>query len=81
MARVVIAPAAAADAAEIWAYIAEDNPTAADSLLNRFDTLFQTTAEQALSLKIKDEPNARQSHPCRRSLARPAPARAKSVKK
>jgi toxin ParE1/3/4 len=46
MARIIIAPAAEADAAEIWAYIARDNPAAASRLLGRFDQLFRTLAEQ-----------------------------------
>ena len=29
---------------EIWAYIAEDNPQAANRLLNRFDTMFRNLA-------------------------------------
>jgi toxin ParE1/3/4 len=46
MARIIVAPAAEADAAEIWAYIARDNPTAASRMLGRFDRLFQTLAAQ-----------------------------------
>jgi plasmid stabilization system protein ParE len=41
MARVVRASPAKADAKEIWAYIAQDNPDAADRLLDRFDKLFR----------------------------------------
>ena len=37
-----------ADAAEIWAYIAADNPSAADRLLNYFDRIF---------LKLSAQPN------------------------
>jgi len=46
MPRIVIAPAAKNDAVEIWAYIAEDNPAAADGLLDRFDDMFRTLTEQ-----------------------------------
>ena len=46
MARIVRAPAAESDAVEIWAYIAEDNPAAADGLLDRFDSVFRTLAAQ-----------------------------------
>jgi toxin ParE1/3/4 len=31
---------------EIWAYIAEDNPAAADGLLDRFDAMVRTLAVQ-----------------------------------
>ena len=44
MARIVRASAAKADAGEIWAYIAEENPDAADRLLDRFDKLFRLLA-------------------------------------
>jgi toxin ParE1/3/4 len=46
MARIIVAPAAETDAAEIWAYIARDNPPAASRLLARFDQLFRTLAGQ-----------------------------------
>ena len=46
MARIIRAPAAEADAVEIWAYIAEDNPAAADSLLDRIDAMVRTLATQ-----------------------------------
>lgn len=48
MARIDRASAALADAAEIWAYIAADNPSAADRLLNHFDRTF---------LKLSAQPN------------------------
>jgi toxin ParE1/3/4 len=48
MARIVRAPAAVADAVEIWAYIAADNLSAADRLLNHFDRIF---------LKLSAQPN------------------------
>lgn len=37
MSRVTVAPLAQSDAAQIWAYIAEDDAAAADRLLKRFD--------------------------------------------
>jgi len=46
MARIIQAPAAEADAVEIWAYIAQDNIEAADRLLQRFDQLFRLLASQ-----------------------------------
>jgi toxin ParE1/3/4 len=48
MARIIRAPAAETDAVEIWAYIAADNPSAADRLLDRFDRIFQKLATQPL---------------------------------
>ena len=61
MARIIRAPAAQADAVEIWAYIAEDNPSAADQLLDRFDRIFQKLATQPLLGKAVEEiaPNLR----------------------
>ena len=49
MARIIRAPAAEQDAVEIWAYIARDNPPAADRLLARFDRVFRTLAGQPLA--------------------------------
>jgi toxin ParE1/3/4 len=46
MARVIVSPTAQIDAAEIWAYIAGDNPPAADQLLARFDQIFRRLSEQ-----------------------------------
>ncbi len=46
MPRIIQAPAAEADAVEIWGYIAQDNPGAADRLLDRFDKLFHLLARQ-----------------------------------
>lgn len=46
MARIIRAPAAQSDAVEIWSYIAEDDPDAADRLLNRIDRMFHTIATQ-----------------------------------
>jgi toxin ParE1/3/4 len=61
MARVVRSSAAKADAGEIWAYIAEDNPDAADRLLDRFDKLFRVLASQPQIGKSVEElvPNLR----------------------
>ena len=46
MARIIRAPAAEADAVEIWAYIAEDNVAAADQLLDRFDRIIHQLSFQ-----------------------------------
>ena len=61
MARIVRASAAKADAREIWAYIAEENPDAADRLLDRFDKLFRLLAAQPhLGQSVEDlAPNLR----------------------
>ena len=55
MPRIIRAPAAKADAVEIWAYIAEDNPSAADRLLDRFDKIFRSLATQPHLGKAVDE--------------------------
>lgn len=61
MARVVRTSAAKADARDIWTYIAQDNPDAADRLLDRFDKLFRMLALQPLVGKSVEElvPNLR----------------------
>ncbi len=46
MARILRAPAALSDAVEIWSYIAQDNPDAADRLLDRIDGMVQMIAAQ-----------------------------------
>jgi toxin ParE1/3/4 len=46
MARIIRAPAAESDALEIWSYIAEDNPEAADRLIDRFDEIIRTISKQ-----------------------------------
>jgi len=48
MARIIQAPAAEADAVEIWTYVAQDNPDAADRLLDQFDDLFRLLVSQPL---------------------------------
>ena len=55
MARVVRASAAKADAREIWVYIAQDNPDAADRLLDRFDDLFRLLLSQPFLGKSVEE--------------------------
>ncbi len=55
MPRIIQAPAAQADAVEIWAYIAQDNPDAADHLLDRFDALFRVLASQPFLGKSVEE--------------------------
>ena len=61
MARIVRAPAAAADAVEIWTYIAADNPSAADRLLHRIDRIFLKLSAQPNMGKVVGEiaPNLR----------------------
>ena len=54
MARIIRSPAAQADAIEVWAYIAEDNISAADQLLERFDQLIQKISLQPLMGKAVD---------------------------
>ena len=39
--RLIVSPAAEADVLEIWEYIARDNPSAADGLLDRLHALFR----------------------------------------
>ena len=50
-----IAPLAQADLDEIWAYIAEDNLTAADRLLATFHEKFLLLGAQPLMGQIRDE--------------------------
>ena len=45
MARVIRTSAAKADLAEIWSYIAADNPKAADKLLREIDAAFTLIAQ------------------------------------
>jgi toxin ParE1/3/4 len=44
MARILRAPQADSDLAEIWSYIARDNPAAADRLIRKIDDAFQLIA-------------------------------------
>ena len=46
MARVTRRPLAAEDIAEIWNYIADDSPVAADRWIDRLDAQFQLLATQ-----------------------------------
>ena len=46
MASIIITPAAEIDLAEIWLYIAEDNPQAADSVFEAAQTTFDSLLEQ-----------------------------------
>ena len=55
MARVLRRPQAAEDIAEIWDYIAEDNPDAADRWVDRLDQQFQLLAAQPLMGRARDE--------------------------
>ena len=46
MSTVVVRPRASADLAEIWAYIAEDNPDQADAFVDLLDSKFQTLSRR-----------------------------------
>lgn len=61
MARVSRRPQAAADILEIWAYIAEDSPDAADRWVDGLDQKFALWATQPLIGRVRDElaPNLR----------------------
>jgi toxin ParE1/3/4 len=45
MSRILRTPQAEADLAEIWSYVASDNPDAADKLIRRIHKAFQAIAE------------------------------------
>ncbi len=55
MLRYRIAPQAIEDMREIWAYIAHDNPTAADKMLDSFDDAFEMLRSLPDSGRIRDE--------------------------
>ena len=55
MAKILLKPQAETDLIEIWVYIAQDNPTAADQLLNTIDDKCLTLAESPLIGKARDE--------------------------
>ena len=55
MAKVLRKPQAEADLIEIWTYIAQDNPTRADKLLDEIDEKLQTLAQSPFSGKARDE--------------------------
>ncbi len=61
MAQIVRSPESKADAVEIWAYIARDNPAAADRLMARFDQTFRNLATHPQVGKSVEElaPNLR----------------------
>ncbi|MEO7932808.1 MAG: type II toxin-antitoxin system RelE/ParE family toxin [Chthoniobacterales bacterium] len=46
MAQIIRSAQAERDAVEIWAYIARDNPPAADHLLETFDEIFTSLSMQ-----------------------------------
>ena len=46
MPRIIVGRGAEGDALEIWDYIAQDNPSAADRIIDRFGELFRILAEQ-----------------------------------
>lgn len=49
MPRIDRTPLAKTDAAEIWYYIAQDNVTAADKIIEQFEERFQMLAQMPLS--------------------------------
>ena len=55
MARILRSPSSKADALEIWVYIANDDPTAADRLLERIDGIIRKLSLQPLIGKPVDE--------------------------
>lgn len=55
MAGIIRSPLAKADIVEIWAYIADDNPAAADRLITRFDEVFRRLLAQPLIGKATEE--------------------------
>lgn len=55
MAKILLKPQAETDLVEIWVYIAQDNPTAADELLNIIDDKCITLSESPLIGKARDE--------------------------
>lgn len=55
MARIIRSSQSERDALEIWAYIAQDNPTAADRLLGKFDDFFTALSLQPQMGKSVDE--------------------------
>ncbi len=55
MARVTRRPRAAEDIAEIWNYIADDSPVAADRWIDRPDAQFQLLATQPTMGRVRYE--------------------------
>jgi len=55
MARVTRAAVVDSDLLEIWLYIAEDNPRAADELLDRIDTACRTLARSPRAGRARPE--------------------------
>ena len=55
MSRVLKRPLAEADLDDIWLYIAQDNPDAADRLLDRIDEQCRTLAQFPKMGKSRDE--------------------------
>ena len=55
MLRYRIAPQAIDDMRDIWCYIAQDNPTAADKMLDSFDDAFEMLRSLPDSGRIRDE--------------------------
>lgn len=55
MANVLVSPRADLDLAEIWAYIADDNESAADDLLALIETKFQELARRPRLGRLRSE--------------------------
>ena len=55
MPRIVKSPQADEDLAQIWDYIARDNPAAADNLLREFDAQLRRHAESPLMGRAREE--------------------------
>lgn len=55
MPNIIRSPLANADIIEIWNYIAEDNPAAADRLLTKFDDTFRRILHQPGIGRLTDE--------------------------
>ena len=53
--KILRRPEAETDLIEIWVYIAEENPTAADALLESIDDKCATLATSPLMGRIRDE--------------------------
>ena len=55
MTSYIVSPLARADLDEIWQYVAQDNPPAADRLLAAFYERFLLLAKQPLLGQVRDE--------------------------
>ena len=55
MTEIITRPEADADLIQIWLYIAEDSPTAADRLLDRINSISQIVAENPMMGQSQDD--------------------------